>query len=431
MLSFFTIDKYPGAENIPIIIWGAGQTGKNLISMYEIQYMEYNVVAFVDNDITKQGMRNYPVAKKNIVRNNAFCNKKIPVISPKEMREYCMKHEECIIVVATPDKYKDEIYCQVSSMRLKNTIVDGNEFTYLIIREYIDCHIKKYDIELAYQYYTFYYDFVNHVYVDKFRPVIGAIDKDIPFVTIVSPPKTGGNTVDDALTKACIPHLYYHNGYNLNENPEQPKKWVPIIREKCNEFVIGVREPVSQNISLMFNQMPNFFSLRNNINNFDAQQLFDHYVAAPVLGSVAGDSIYEWELMKSGTNFIRELYIQHYFEGSIKATLGIDVYQINFDKEAGYTIAEQNGKRIFIYQIEKMNSIRKELSDFLQIEPVYLGHSNDGLKKYYSNPYKNFIKDFKMTKEYFDYSYSCNYVRQFYSDKAISEYMTKWKDHVA
>ncbi len=431
MLSFFSIDKYPGCNHTPIIIWGAGKSGMHLISMYEIEYMDYNIVAIADNDVVKHGLEIAPLTAKNIDRDNAYCHRKIPVISAEQVTKYCKEHTDCIIVIASYlESYKEQIHCQISDMNLENPTIDGDEFRYLVIREYIDCHIKKYDSELAYQYYTFYYDFVNHVYIDKFRPIVGAIDKNLPFVTIVSPPKTGGNTVDDALTKAEIPHLYYHNGYNLNENPTQPKKWVPLINKECQKFVIGVREPISQNISLMFNQMPNLFSLRSDINNLDAQQLFNYYVIAPVMGNVTGDSIYEREMLRNGTNFIRELYIQHYFDGSIKTTLDIDVYQIDFDKDEGYTVAEQNGKQIFIYQIEKMDSIKQKLADFLGIEAVCFGHSNDGSKKFYSSSYKKFVREFKMSKEYFDYSYSCDFVTHFYSDKAIAGFLNKWKEHV-
>lgn len=431
MLSFFSVDKYPGIAHTPIVIWGAGRVGMQLITMYEVEYMDYNIAAIVDNNAKMHGLEIVPSAFKNIDRDNAYCQRKIPVISVEQMMKYCREHADCIIVVASiVDKSKDEIYSQISELHLENQIIDEGEFRHLVVREYIDCHIKKYNLELAYQYYTFYYDFVNHVYVDKFRPLIGAIDKDIPFVTIVSPPKTGGNTVDDALTEAGIPHLYYHNGYNLNENPERPDRWVPIIKERCKKFVIGVREPISQNISLMFNQMTNLFSLRSDINNLDAQQLFDNYVEAPILGNVSGDSIYERELMKTGTNFIRELYVQHYFKGSIRTTLDIDVYQVNFDKRAGYTVVDQNGKQIFIYQIERMGSVRQKLADFLGIDSIYLGHSNDGSKKYYSSPYKKFVSGFKMTKEYFEYSYSCDCVRHFYSDEDIEGFKAKWRERV-
>lgn len=431
MLSFFSIDKYPGVCHTPIVIWGAGKVGMQIITMYEVEYMDYNITAIVDNNMKMHGVEITPSAFKNIDKDAVYCHRKIPVISVEKMREYCREHADCIIVVASiVEQSKNEIHSQISELHLENPVIDEEEFRHLVVREYIDCHIKKYDLKLAYQYYTFYYDFVNHVYVDKFRPIIGALDKNIPFVTIVSPPKTGGNTVDDALTEAGVPHLYYHNGYNLNENPEQPDRWVPIIKQRGKKFVIGVREPISQNISLMFNQMPNFFSFRKGINNLDAQQLFASYVEDPILGKATGDSIYEYELMKTGTNFIRELYVQHYFEGSIKTTLGIDVYQIDFDQEAGYTIAEQEGKHIFIYQIEKMDFVKQQLADFLDVEPVHFGHSNDGAKKYYNNPYKKFVKEFKMSREYFDYSYSCDCVRHFYSNKSIEEYMTKWRGHI-
>lgn len=430
MISFFSVNKYLGEKHSPIIVWGAGYAGRQLLSMYEMEYMNYNVVAIADNDLKKHGLEVLPQRARNINPDNLYCQRKIPVVSAEYAAEYCRMHRECIIVVAVFEKYKCAIFNQISEMNLQNTVVYMDEFKHFVVREYIDCCIKKYSPLLAFQYYSGYYMSVNHVLINKYRPLIGAIDLDIPFVTIVSPPKTGGNTVSDALAREGIPHIHYHNGSDLKENPEKLGGWVSIIRDKCKKYIIGVREPVSQNISLMFNQTPNFFSLRTNSNNLDAQWLFDNYVEAVVMGYAKGDSIYEHELMSTGTNFIEELYIQSYFQKTIKTTLGIDVYQSEFDKERGYSVVRQDGKDIFLYQIEKLKTLKQELAEFLEVPSLDYGVSNDGSKKYYHHAYTNFLNEFVMSEKYYEYSYSCKFMKHFYSDKDIDKYKTKWIEHV-
>lgn len=430
MLSLFSIDTYLGENHIPIIVWGAGYVCRNLLSVYEIQYMDYNIVAIADNDPSKQETEILPERAVGMDADNAYSQRRIPVISAEKVKKYCSECPECIIVVAVIECYKQEIYDQIEDMRLLNTVVYCSELKHFAVREYIDRCIKKHNVDLAEQYYACYYTSVNHVFVKKFRTLVRAIDGNGPFVTIVSPPKTGGNTVSDALTNIGIVHLYYHNGFDLNENPEKPDRWVPIIRQKCKKYIIGVREPIAQNISLMYNQITNVFSLGEDACNLDAQWLFRHYVVDPVMGKVRGDSFYERELMRTGTNFIQELYIQHYFQKTIRSTLGIDVYQIKFDKDRGYAVAELDGKQIFLYQVEKLDLLKRELADFLERRSIDFGRSNDGMQKFYHNAYNQFVKGFVMPKDYFEYSYSCDFVNHFYSDADIGQFRKKWESHV-
>lgn len=430
MLGLFSIDTYLGERQTPIILWGSGYVGRQLLSVYEIQYMNYNIVAVADNDSSKQGIEIIPKRAEGIVADNAFCQRKIEVISACEVEKYCREYPEYIIVIAVMECYKQEIFNQIAEMHLSNTVVYCDEFKHFAVREYIELCIKKHNAKLAEQYYACYYNFVNHSFIKKFRPLVSAIDSNIPFVTIVSPPKTGGNTISDALTKMGIAHLHYHNGFDLNENPENPDKWVPIIRQKCTKYIIGIREPIAQNISLMYNQITNLFSMKEDAHNLDAQWLFDHYVVEPIMGTVGGDSFYERELMRTGTNFIQELYIQHYFQKTIYSTLGIDIYQIEFDKQRGCTIAECEGKQIFLYQIEKLNFLKQDLADFLKKPSIDFEQSNNGLEKYYHNAYKRFVQEFTMPKDYFEYSYGCDFTKHFYSDTDIEKFKAKWRSHV-
>ena len=433
MIGLFTVEEYPGKSKCPIIIFGAGIVGQHLVECYELQYMEYNVVYFVDNDKNKWNHSIVVQGSENIMDDNLYCKRKIQIISVDEMRTYCNLHEDCIIILAVGEKFDKEVYQQIMNLGIRNKVIEYGMFIALCIREYVDLHIKKYDCNLAYQYYQQYYNFVNDSMVKGYRPLVQYLDKNSSFVTVVGPPKTGNNTILKALHNQRILTVAFHNGSGFWEKSSK-SKWMELVKSGCKKFVIGLREPISQNVSLMFNEIINMFSLGvsdEQINNLDAQELFSKLIEPLAMGYEVEDTMLIKRYEIEGESEAKEHFIQNYCDGMIKSVLGIDVYSVDFDQEKGYGIGEgDDGKQFFIYQIEKLAGLEKEMAEFLGIEKICFQKENNGLKKYYSKEYHIFLQNFTLSKNYFDFCYNHKYVKKFYSNEDVERFKKRWEEHI-
>lgn len=56
MFCLFNIEQIDNSE---IICFGAGGSGRNLLNNWDVNFMEYNIVAFVDNNPQLCGSRIY------------------------------------------------------------------------------------------------------------------------------------------------------------------------------------------------------------------------------------------------------------------------------------------------------------------------------------------------------------------------------------
>ena len=428
-IGLFAVNHYPGESKCPILIFGAGWIGQQLINEYELQYMEYNVMFFVDNDLKKQHSKIKPQVQVNIPHNNIYYNKEIPIISVYEMEDFCKRNPDSIIILAVSEIHQLEIERQLCG--IKNTILNFNTFKVLFIREYVDLHIKKYNAELAYQYFKNYYSYVNKNIIKQYQPLVVYLDKGADFVSVASPPKTGNNTMIRILHNKNILATDFHNGYDFLENSYE-SYWLKLVKEGCKKYIIGIREPISQNISLMFNGIVNMFLFDTDLetNNLDAQFLFDRMIEPLAMGLSCGMNMLERQYEIDHRSEVREHFIQNFFYGSIKNVLGIDVFKIEFNKEKGYGVGVQNGKQVFIYQIEKLENLRVELEEFLQVNEIEIEKVNDGSKKYYAKQYQNFLGKFKMSKEYYHSCYESEYIKKFYSNEDINKFKEKWKNHI-
>ena len=136
MIGLFTVEEYPGKSKCPIIIFGAGIVGQHLVECYELQYMEYNVVYFVDNDKNKWNHSIVVQGSENIMDDNLYCKRKIQIISVDEMRTYCNLHEDCIIILAVGEKFDKEVYQQIMNLGIRNKVIEYGMFIALCIRDY-------------------------------------------------------------------------------------------------------------------------------------------------------------------------------------------------------------------------------------------------------------------------------------------------------
>lgn len=236
------------------------------------------------------------------------------------------------------------------------------------------------------------------------------------FIFICSIPKTGDHTLMETLN---------HHGINYHMMKHTPtafdKKLVRNLDQKV-KLIVGIREPISQNLSVLYQDIgsliPIFstFMLKSNkVNLFkdggDAQELFD----------------IRFDYENIGLDKVNVL--SAYFD-MIKENV-IDLSKYEFDKEKGYMIAIEDNIEVFVYQIEKMDNIIHEMSDWIgqtQFDEWVMG--NEASNKWISNSYKQAQKELVFTKEYFDSCYNNTWLKHFYLDEDIEKFKKKWRPHI-
>ena len=119
-----------------------------------------------------------------------------------------------------------------------------------------------------------------------------------------------------------------------------------------------------------------------------------------------------------------------FFQENFEKYNHINVYNYPFDKKRGYSIIQDKDTEIFVYQLEKLNDIRKELGEFLEIENLELINDNVGEEKWYASAYKQALKGLKLSREYFEYCYNSELVRHFYSEEDIHRFRKRWSKNI-
>lgn len=101
-----------------------------------------------------------------------------------------------------------------------------------------------------------------------------------------------------------------------------------------------------------------------------------------------------------------------------------------FDKEKGYTIIKEGNIEVFVYQLEKLNDVFLELSDWVGVPFEKMVNANKAEDKWVGESYKQACKEIEITQEYFDRCYNEPYVKHFYSDEDIEKFKERWRSHI-
>ena len=123
-----------------------------------------------------------------------------------------------------------------------------------------------------------------------------------------------------------------------------------------------------------------------------------------------------------------------WFDRQFKPHVGVDVYQHPFDPEKGWTLIEENGRRILIVRFE---DIRRNYLDAVNafVEPRFgtparfssLLARNVSEQKWYADLMRGFKEKIRFSKDLLDDQYGGRYCTHFYSTGEISDMRGRWK----
>lgn len=232
-------------------------------------------------------------------------------------------------------------------------------------------------------------------------------------IFITQPMKTGDMTLNNTFKKYNVNHHFTgHNPTFLNKE---------ILGDKKIKITTSVREPISQNISVLYQIIE---SPRTIFKNMEFIKKSDCYFQE-------GGDAQSWLDFTINSDLIKNRnYSISTFMDSFKKNI-LDLSKYEFDTEKGYSIIKEDNIEVFIYQLEKMNNVVVEMSNWIgQTQFDEWVVSNEASKKWIANSYRQAQKEIKFSKEYFDNCYDNPWIKHFYSSSDINKFKERWKSHI-
>lgn len=403
MFEFFKIDKELTVyRKNDVIIFGASGAGirvKHFLEQHEVK-----IVAFVDNNVNKVG--------KDI--------EGIKIISVDECVEHVQNQPTVIQIGSTYEKEIAEqlksrgVDCYIWYTEFLNRVRTLNK--YIFFQQSPETNKIFDEMERKYNIAT------------RDEKSVAIIIQEYQYTNIarlmLSAPKTGNDTIQQSVKAGgwnILPIIHDHTRINRDI-----QKFLNQLAH--TKLIIGVREPIKQNISLMYEllnaKMETGQCAYYDVDAYwrgggDVKAIFNECII-----KCEKDCRYTEVKKKAQSDHL----VQHFFEQEIEPFLGIDIYQYSFDKKNGYSIYHIHDRLdIMVYQLEKLNSLEAEIGDFLEIENFKLVKSNDSEDKWYRESYQNVVKNMPIDKQYYEECYSSKYINHFYSTEDIDKFKAQWK----
>lgn len=389
-----------------VIIWGASNSG---IGMYQIlESFGVSIECFCDKNIMMHGKQ--------------VCG--FGVLNPQDI---LLQYENDDVLIQIGSVYDTEIEKEIIALGIKNYI------TFKEAKTVLD-NLSKYN------FFKTNAEMEKHYIDEIFLPTIS--DKDYRIwenflsprfnnyedaVIICMPPKTGDHTVLYTLRKCNVFSInLWHSSHIMNTCLAE------FLKGKKVKIITGLRDPISQNISMFFEMADKLYWNRDEYweNSGNVQALFDEFVmdenryqrGMPLVNPLSAG-------YKKAYGFDAFL-IQHFFESQFEKNLGIDLYSQEFDKEKGCSVFTKDNIEVFQFQLEKLNEIKDELFEFLHIEQRELVMGNVASDKWYHPYYQEARNELKFSKDYVKNCYQSRCVNHFYSDKDIRKMQAVWESHI-
>jgi hypothetical protein len=199
--------------------------------------------------------------------------------------------------------------------------------------------------------------------------------------------------------EARVPEIIWHGRYFAEYLAKggSPVDW---------RIITLVRDPVARNISGFFQNIekwrPGAISLFQS-GRLDISELCDCFLEA----------------------YPHELPLQ-WFDKEIKAVFGIDLLELPFDAEAGFSI-HATSPRVLLIKLERLNDVGEvALGDFVGLGRIPLLHENVAEDKRYRDLYRAFVKEARLPREYLDRMYGSRYARHFYTEAELFSFRERW-----
>lgn len=267
------------------------------------------------------------------------------------------------------------------------------------------------------------------------------VKKTQPLI-ICLPPKTADYTLNITFDKLNNELDTRNINYiNVFHKPRFIFKDSYVFRRQKIKIITAVRDPIAQNLSLAFQGISDGMIIKEcilgglaevplNEHNSLMERLSNDFV------SKDGDMQHLFEMFVEKVIYNDTSTIKPYAPGPVHNFLSefkkyvADIMDYPFDREKGYTVIKVENIEIFVYQLEKLNDIVPELSNWIGIPFEKLEKGNQASDKWINETYKQALQEIQLTQEYFDRCYDEPYVKHCYSEEDIEKFKARWRPHI-
>jgi hypothetical protein len=218
--------------------------------------------------------------------------------------------------------------------------------------------------------------------------------------------KVGSQAVADAIQAAgngrMVLHLHWPSDM-LVAYPDCVWTYPEVVRRtraRPLTFITGVRDPFARIIS-------GYFESAASVGALDAMNFSQ--IETEIVRASFEDGQMNWLLQWFEHQFFR----------------GVDVYQHEFDKSAGYGIVETDDTRLFIYRLENLPNLDEPLSEFTGLR-IRLPEVNRAAAKDYAPAYEAVSASLRFARSDVSRVLDSPYVRHFYTEHEIDSMRSRW-----
>lgn len=122
--------------------------------------------------------------------------------------------------------------------------------------------------------------------------------------------------------------------------------------------------------------------------------------------------------------------MEEWLDRQLKTAFGIDVFSEPFDKERGYIVIKRENVSVFVYRLDFLSSLEKELGEFAGVKDFKVQNANSADEKTYALAYRSFLEEVRLKRDFFEQSINSRIMSHFYTRRECEKYCKKWEDRV-
>lgn len=388
----------------------------------------------------KSGIKFYREMKLLGIQAYCFCETSpqknqtegLKIISQKELFSL-LKTEDFLIVVASV--YFNEIYDDLINKGIRCLGVVSDFSAYYSICLNIDSPNIPNNYRIKHKKIMKVWKKVYLQYVESLKAIndftILSSSLMHPKILILQPGKVGSMSIHTTFKKygreSYHCHMLNNRGLSVYTGIQE---LLNMLKEFPIKIITGVRDPIERAFSSFTHCLEQYYGwlVKDELTN-DLCESFINYLKK----YVCNDNLYSETAPKFNGNEYCALGNQAgnefaWFDKEIRELFGVDIYQCDFNRESGYSIIKQNNVEIFLYKLEKLQELEKELGDFAGISNFKLEMENSVSNKITRNLNRELKKKVHIPAECLDYYYkNNNRFLHFYSKREAAEFRKKWE----
>lgn len=397
--------------NSGIILYGASGSGEKAVMLLKELGLTDKILSVVDSDKKKWGKKwmQYKVLspyKLKDISSNAIIV--ITSVYLKEIKEFLQNEIKC----------KQKI-CSIFSLRAALHYGIMNNKANYIANPMIKNYKNKYNLWKKNMILL-----LNNIHEKCFFDIARCIMEKNISIILCGIHKTGNITLENSFNKIIrndnfefAMHLMYFNADTFKYMLELLKKF----NKNEIRIISGIREPIERIISQKWQS--SYLPYRNNDTCIPTliDDRYENFVNNLMLSE---------EKNNNNFNCADCFYsdIVYWYKDQIEKVFGIDVFKYPFDKEKGYTILKANNISIFIYRLDKLSNLEKEIGEFIGDNSFRIMKANEASKKGYVFAYDEYFKHVKIKKSFFDMLVNSKGMTHFYTKEECDRYRNKWEN---